>query len=433
MRTLKRFGLAQRILMGWMAQTVLIIGLFSIAMHESTELMEDNLVSDILKDELSILVSEIEAGEDIALPSSMKFYGNAPQLEPIPDKYALAPDGYQEIIESQDSSFLYKITVNGHPYVLIRDQYDFERSEQIFKILISGCATLIFLFCVGFGYWWIRKKIMAPIESLSNEVRQMAESQQYRSLAGEITDDEIGELARICDRALKRFHEALTREKLFTSDISHELRTPLTIIETTAELMQLYPLTDKQNEQVGKILKAAQSIEELLSVFLQLARGDDFQKSSNTDRVYDVISEIAGNWKKTVEAKKLRLSVQSAATCPGHYSPVLLSTVVNNLVKNAVLYTETGEVIVRELADGFEVIDTGIGIPKEMREKVFMPKVRATNKAPGSGMGLSIAKRVCDRCGWKLQLLDSEKGTHFRVCLVIEEPILYADQRGKAF
>ena len=273
MKILKRFGLAQRILMGWMAQTILIIGLFSVAMHESTELMEDNLVSDILKDELSILVSEIEAGEDIALPSSMKFYGNAPQLEPIPDKYALAPDGYQEIIESQDSSFLYKITVNGHPYVLIRDQYDFERSEQIFKILIAGCATLIFLFCLGFGYWWIRKKIMAPIESLKNEVRQMAESQQYRSLASEITDDEIGELAKICDRALKRFHEALTREKLFTSDISHELRTPLTIIETTAELMQLYPLTDKQSEQVGKIIKAAQSIEELLSVFLHLARG----------------------------------------------------------------------------------------------------------------------------------------------------------------
>lgn len=53
---------------------------------------------------------------------------------------------------------------------------------------------------------------MAPIESLSNEVRQMADSQQYKSLAGEITDDEIGELAKTCDQALKRFHEALSRE-----------------------------------------------------------------------------------------------------------------------------------------------------------------------------------------------------------------------------
>ena len=50
MKTLKRFGLARRILAGWMLQTVLIVLLFSVAMHESTELMEDNLVDDILRD-----------------------------------------------------------------------------------------------------------------------------------------------------------------------------------------------------------------------------------------------------------------------------------------------------------------------------------------------------------------------------------------------
>lgn len=429
MKTLKRFGLAQRILLGWIAQTILIIVLFSLAMHESTEFMEENLVKDILKDELSILVNEIEAGEDIVLPSSMQFYGNAPQLDPVPDKYALVPDGYQEIVGSTDSSFLYKITVNGHPYVLIRDQYDFERSEQFFKIMICTCATLIFLFCLGFGYWWIKKKIMAPIESLSNEVRQMAVSQQYKSLAGEITDDEIGELARTCDQALRRFHEALSREKLFTSDISHELRTPLTIIQTTAELMQLYPLTEKQTEQVNKILKAAQAVEELLSVFLQLARSEDFEKIAHTDRLCDVLEETCQYWRKTAHAKNIELNLQSTAACPGYFAPVLLGTVVNNLVKNAVLYTDKGEVTVRELDNGFEVIDTGIGIPQEMKERIFLPKVRATNKAPGSGMGLSIAKRICDRCGWKLDLIESKEGTHFRVVLVSGNPVLKMDQR----
>lgn len=429
MKTLRRFGLAQRILLGWIAQTILIIGLFSLAMHESTEFMEENLVRDILKDELTILVNEIEAGEDIVLPSSMQFYGNAPQLDPVPDRYAGFPDGYQEIVGSLDSSFLYKITVNGHSYVLIRDQYDFERSEQFYKILICTCATLIFIFCLGFGYWWIKKKIMAPIESLSNEVRQMADSQQYKSLAGEITDDEIGELAKTCDRALKRFHEALSREKLFTSDISHELRTPLTIIQTTAELMQLYPLTEKQNDQVNKILKAAQSIEELLTIFLQLAQSEEFEKIAHTDRLFDVLEETCQYWRKTAHAKNIELNLQSTAACPGYFSPVLLGTVVNNLVKNAVLYTDKGEVIVRELDNGFEVIDTGIGIPQEMKERIFMPKVRATNKAPGTGMGLSIAKRICDRCGWKLDLIESKQGTHFRVTLTSQTPILHIDQR----
>ena len=291
---------------GWMLQTVLIVSLFTVAMHESTEFMEDNLVSDILRDEMGILVNEIEAGEDFVLPNSMQLYGNAPQLPPVPDRYAAYPDGYQEIVESDDSSFLYKITVNGHAYVLVRDQYDFERSEQIFKILIVTCATLIFIFCVCFGYWWIRKKIMTPITNLSSEVRQMAESQQYRPLKGEITDDEIGELAKTCDNTLRSFHEALTREKLFTADISHELRTPLTVIQTTAELMQLYPLTDKQAAQVERILKSSQSIEELLTVFLQLARGGVLESSALTDRVYVIIKETAKNWEKQAQAKHPR-------------------------------------------------------------------------------------------------------------------------------
>ena len=430
MKTLKRFGLARRILAGWMLQTVLIVVLFSLAMHESTEFMERNLVSDILKDEMGILVSEIEAGEDFVLPNSMQLYGNAPQLPPIPDRYASYPDGYQEIVQSDDSSFLYKMTINGHSYILVRDQYDFEKSEQIFKILIVTCATLIFIFCVCFGYWWIQKKIMTPITTLSTEVRKMAESQQYTPLKGEITEDEIGELAKTCDNALKSFHEALTREKLFTADISHELRTPLTVIQTTAELMQLYPLTDKQAGQVERILKSTQSIQELLTVFLQLARGDAFEKCSSTDRVYDIIKDTAKNWEKQARAKHLNLSVQSLAVCPGHYSPILLGTVVNNLLKNAVLYTQTGQVIARELADGFEIIDTGSGIPKEMREKIFMPFVRATQKAPGTGMGLSIAKRICDRFGWKLQLLDSEIGTHFKVTLIPESPVMPMDRRS---
>ena len=431
MKNLKRFGLARRILVGWMLQTVLIVTLFSVAMHESTEFMEDNLLSDILKDEMSILVSEIEAGEDFVLPNSMQLYGNAPQLPAIPDKYAAYPDGYQEIVQADDSSFLYKMTSNGHSYILVRDQYDFERSEQIFKILIVGCSTLIFIFCLCFGYWWIQKKIMTPITALSSAVRKMAESQKYTPLSGEITEDEIGELAKTCDHALKSFHEALSREKLFTADISHELRTPLTVIQTSAELMQLYPLSDKQSEQVERILKSSKAIEDLLSVFLQLARGAAFEKNGSTDRVYDIISEIAKNWENQANAKHIELSVQSLSTCPGHYSPILLGTVVNNLLKNSVLYTQKGEVIVRELEDGFEIIDTGSGIPEAMRERIFQPFTRATQRTPGSGMGLSIAKRICDRFGWKLELLDSEKGAHFKVTLITDRPILPMDRRAQ--
>ena len=116
---------------------------------------------------------------------------------------------------------------------------------------------------------------------------------------------------------------------------------------------------------------------------------------------------------------------ESTGTCPGVQPPVLLSTVASNLVRNAFRYTDEGSVTVRETEKGFEVIDTGIGIAADQRERIFQPYTRANNKGGGIGMGLSIAKRICDRLGWSIELLESEKGAHFRVNLIhAQEPVL---------
>lgn len=422
--SVQSLGLAQRLILGMMALGFVVISLFSFAMYESTEFMEENLVSDILKDEFSIFVEQIQSGEKITLPSSIRLYGDYPGLEPIPQNLVSELPGYQEIVADGEALFLYKQAVDGRMYALVRDQYDFEQSEKNFKFLIGTCASLTFFIFLSLGYWWIRKKVMEPLKELSAEVRAMSRSFHYRPFAGEISNDEIGELVKSCDSALHRFHEALSREKLFTADISHELRTPITVIQTSAELMMSYPLTDKEKELLKKILKSCQSLSEMLDVFLHLARGESIEnKDSNRDKASDILEDVAMNWVKKAESKNLRFNVEVSGVCPGYFSPVLLGTVANNLIKNAVNYTEKGEVTLRELPDGFEVIDTGKGISKDMRENVFKPFVRGTAKVPGIGMGLSIAKRICERAGWTLDLLDSRTGTHFRVRLSKKESL----------
>ncbi len=66
----KPWGLGKKLLTGWMLQTLAIISLFSVAMHESTEWMEKSLVSDMLHDELTLLIQDFESGEDILLPDT---------------------------------------------------------------------------------------------------------------------------------------------------------------------------------------------------------------------------------------------------------------------------------------------------------------------------------------------------------------------------
>ena len=87
-----------------------------------------------------------------------------------------------------------------------------------------------------------------------------------------MTSDEIGMLARICDSALKRLSDALEREKAFTADVSHELRTPLMVIGTSAELLELSQLDERQRRQVERIMNAQESMKNLVELFLQLAR-----------------------------------------------------------------------------------------------------------------------------------------------------------------
>ena len=83
---------------------------------------------------------------------------------------------------------------------------------------------------------------------------------------------------------------------------------------------------------------------------------------------------------------------------------------------------------VTETETGFEVSDTGEGIDSSLKDKIFMPHTRGTSDEPGSGMGLSIAKRLCDRFGWKVELLESGVGSHFKVTLSNSKPIQRVDQ-----
>lgn len=423
----KPWGLGKKLLTGWMLQTLAIISLFSVAMHKSTEWMEKSLVSDMLHDELTLLIQDFESGEDILLPPSIHLYGQSLGLPSIPPALQSIPEGFKEIVTKDDSYFVYKLTTGDLTYVLVRDQYDFEQSEQLLKAFIIGSSFLILLFSLGLGVWWTQKRIMTPIKTLSSEVKKVASATKYEPLKGEISNDEIGELAQTCDRALERFHSAIERERLFTADISHELRTPLTVIQTSAELLQLADSQSAKLRYIQQIEQACSRMDELITVFLQLARDESFSHTTHHDLAGEVMQEIIEIWEPVAKNKNIQIICNIHEPCHGHYSPILLGSVLNNLIKNAVNYTTHGHIRITELADGFEISDTGPGIATKDRELVFSPFTRATELACGNGMGLSIASRICKRCGWSLELLDCPTGTKFMLTLVSKQKQKPAD------
>lgn len=147
--------------------------------------------------------------------------------------------------------------------------------------------------------------------------------------------------------------------------------------------------------------------------------------------LFTVVEEA---WEPIAAKKQVKLSFVTAERCQRNFSPVLLATVMNNLVKNAVMYvSEGGRIEVTEKPDGFMVADNGPGIPPEDRKRIFAAFTRGTTaRGSGEGLGLSIALRICERMGWQIRLLDqtdrSEKlswatGAVFAVTLTGSAPV----------
>lgn len=370
-------SLAQRIMLSFALLVTFVAGFYAFALYQSIEFTEQQLISGILRDEVARAVDTLERGETPRLPEDTRLYG-APPLEAPPP------------------------TMRGEPLVLTRDQLGFEDTERVFRRITLFSVLAVFFLGLLAG-WILSRNIMKPVKALSDEVRKASTGRTYEPLSIELTNDEVGELARICDGAMKRLHEALQREKAFTGDVSHELRTPLTVIETSAELISMTPLSPAQAKQIERITRSAGDMRELMSLFLSFARLSNETTSPEPDSAAGILKTVADTWEPFAAEKGLSLVLRREAECPGAYSPVMLGTVANNLVKNAVAYTESGVVTITETSEGFIVSDSGPGLAGDEAARIFEHGVRgsaAVADGSGAGLGLSIVSRICHRSGW---------------------------------
>lgn len=378
-------SLAQRIMLSFALLVTFVAGFYAFALYQSIEFTEQQLISGILRDEVARAVDTLERGETPRLPEDTRLYG-APPLEAPPPAMRGLPEGFGELSNNGDF-FVHTGAWRGEPLVLTRDQLGFEDTERVFRRITLFSVLAVFFLGLLAG-WILARNIMKPVKTLSDEVRKASAARTYEPLSVELTNDEVGELARICDGAMKRLHEALQREKAFTGDVSHELRTPL---------------SPAQAKQVERITRSAGDMRELMSLFLSFARLSNETTGPEPDSAAGILKAVADTWEPFAAEKGLALVLRREAECPGAYSPVMLGTVANNLVKNAVAYTESGVVTITETSEGFIVSDSGPGLAGDEAARIFEHGVRgsaAVADGSGAGLGLSIVSRICRRSGW---------------------------------
>ncbi|UQY33331.1 HAMP domain-containing histidine kinase [Pseudomonas fulva] len=395
----------RRILIAFATMTILVSGVFSLSIVAIVHLIEEHLVSEELALELGVVVQQdLKSGQAPRLDSRTRFFAsNYPQYA-IPPRYADLPVGFSEQLEGERAFYIFTQLINGDRYLLVQEQSEFEKREQVlFNVVLAGFLLSV-LGALVLG-WFMSERVMRPVSKLANQVRHRDQLLPLApALAPEYPDDEVGQLAAAFDSTLGRLRQSLERERLFTSDVSHELRTPLMVIASSCELLSQVDLQPMQRKQVQRIERASAEMQDLVQTFLQLARvkGNEslFAGSASLGQIAD---EQVETWAPLMREKGLDFQVEVQALHEGVYNPTLLRTVMANLLRNALHYTESGFVKLTLLADGFRVEDSGVGIPEQQHEQIFDPFVRGEQaRGEGLGLGLSLVKRICAHQGWQI-------------------------------
>jgi len=227
-------------------------------------------------------------------------------------------------------------------------------------------------------------------------------------------------------------HEARDAERkiTFVTQVSHELRTPLTSIRMFADMLGEPNLPEtKRLKFAGTISTESSRLGALIERLLAFnALGKNGKKIACVSfdvatLVRDTVDEMAVTLGAAGLSPKLNLPDTPVLVLS---DPMTLKQALLNLLDNAIKYAREGKVVQITLTAApdsvlLRVADHGPGVPQAIRDHVFEPFVQGgqtlTNKAPGVGLGLSIARGMLRQAGADLVLLDSAPGATFEICL----------------
>lgn len=273
---------------------------------------------------------------------------------------------------------------------------DYKRNSLIITVLLALLGGVVTYFISGHA--------LRPIKEFSDKIEEVQAQNLSDSRIEENNVKELNQLGISYNKMLERLSDAFEIQRQFTANAAHELRTPLALMQVQLDLynsashpgndadtLQTIKMVTEQNDKLNRMVKTLLDMSELQSV----GRDDKIILDA-------IVEEVLADLEPLAVEKNIKLIGKCEdATMIG--SDILIYRLVYNLVENAIKYNHPlGQVTVtayqRNKHVYLSVEDTGSGIPKELRERVFEPFFRVdksrSRELGGVGLGLALVREI---------------------------------------
>ncbi|TXF98153.1 sensor histidine kinase [Massilia arenae] len=347
------------------------------------------------------------AGLPADLPAGLRFHRG----DDIPLSLRGLPAGVSEAEIDGIGLHVLAGSDEAGPYVVVDHESDYEQIEVLVYSMFAAFFAGFVILALFLGRF-VGMRIVTPIRELADAVGQGA-----LALPHTAREDELGILARALDAHTSELRAFLDRERFFTGDVSHELRTPLTVIMGAAEILVENNENPVVRAPARRIYRAAQEATECVTVLLLLARTPELGLFPPVS-VGDIARTETDRYQHMVADKPVVLRCTGSASIDVRAPAELCVSAIANLIRNACQYTERGQVTVVLEPGRVSVEDTGPGLPDAVRQTLDRDAAAIPSSgSAGTGLGLSLVKRICEYLGATL-IHEQREGGGSRLTIV---------------
>lgn len=391
-----------------MVALITVAGLMlALGMIIASRRLEENVTYDLLSEELTHYQQRLhqDAGSEPLQSAQLRIYRSRDIRELPREIQRYAPGNYGPLrINDRYLRALIRDTEFGRLYIT----YDVTtqlREQRIASIMLAAGVITTILLTAWLAYA-ASGLLVDPVTRLANRLSDIDPRERQLRIGQDFASNELAPIAKSIDTFLERLDGFVEREQSFTSTASHELRTPLAVIQGAVELLTAHT-ADMPNthKAIARIQRAVREMADFTDALLLLSREErDSEKPDGECNINALLLRIVDDQQSMARDRRVEIEMNDeivVAHCPDSMAAIVIS----NLLRNALQHSDDSGV--KAILQHNELIVRNSGELNDAQTSQLFER-GFTTRSGGHGMGLYLAKRICERYGWTIQLFNSQ-------------------------